>query len=103
MKITADMLRKLNACDPGIAAFRARFPDGATWDEVTTWLVETAQPTWAAWLGVFCPANIPGATWSARVALQATARHRYWLAKYCPEGIPGESQEDKKNFIEEDK
>ena len=89
--ITAEMLRDVGACAPGLAWLSEHHPAGATWRDLVASLAH--RPFWSAWLGCYCPGDVEGATWDARLALQSDDEDRAWLGWRCPAGVAGATWE----------
>ena len=77
MRITRELLKKKRACWEGLAAFVARFPDGAEADEALAWTQEIRRCDWARWL-----VEELGIPYTGRIELWYADGHREWRETY---------------------
>ena len=88
-EITTEMLRSIGACAEGMTFFAEHFPQArATFQAAAQACVDHGKPAYAVWLAQYCPADVPGATWEARLAVQDTADDWARLGRICPAGVP---------------
>ena len=93
-EITTEMLRSIGACAEGMTFFAEHFPQArATFQAAAQACVDHGKPAYAVWLAQYCPADVPGATWEARLAVQRSAGDRAWLGQECPAGVRGATWE----------
>lgn len=89
--ITTKMLESIGSYKNGIKSFNIEFPSGrATWAQCVA--LAGRSEDWAeyvAWLGAVCPADVEGATWTARLAVQRNSYSRAGLGRNCPSEVDG--------------
>ena len=99
-----DLIRKLHdVCAADVAVLHGVFPDGElTWDEVMSLPSLPGDVPWKAWFARYCPAEVEGSTWEARLAAQKNQHEMALLAQFCPAGVKGSTWEARLSLVKYD-